>query len=192
MTPRTRAAPGCSWFDGEPVAPAEFPRDLEEDFRLPELAAELSGGTDAPDFQDACLALDYPFTANDYRFFDQARRELGYAYPDNRSQLLGWPDIIQNNMTPGVRAGLPGATTWGGAGRASLRRSGTRCARPASRTGGCCSSWIRWRPGILNSCSATAAASIFTSGERISWPGGLTGHGWSSSACERCQRGVKA
>ena len=64
-----------------------------------ELAAELSGGTDAPDFQDACLALDYPFSANDYRFFDQARRELGYAYPDNCSQLLGWPDIIQNNMT---------------------------------------------------------------------------------------------
>lgn len=93
---------GCArvfWFDGEPLAPAEFPQDLEEDFRLPELAAELSGGTDAPDFQDACLALDYPFTANDYRFFDQARRELGYAYPDNRSQLLGWPDIIQNNMT---------------------------------------------------------------------------------------------
>ncbi len=93
---------GCArvfWFDGEPLAPAEFPQDLEEDFRLPELAAELSGGTDAPDFQDACLALDYPFSANDYRFFDQARRELGYAYPDNRSQLLGWPDIIQNNMT---------------------------------------------------------------------------------------------
>ena len=93
---------GCArvfWFDGEPLAPAEFPQDLEEERRLPELAAELSGGTDAPDFQDACLALDYPFTANDYRFFDQARRELGYAYPDNRSQLLGWPDIIQNNMT---------------------------------------------------------------------------------------------
>ena len=93
---------GCArvfWFDGEPLAPAEFPQDLEEEYRLPELAAELSGGTDAPDFQDACLALDYPFTANDYRFFDQARRELGYAYPDNRSQLLGWPDIIQNNMT---------------------------------------------------------------------------------------------
>ena len=93
---------GCArvfWFDGEPLAPAEFPQDLDEDFRLPELAAELSGGADAPDFQDACLALDYPFSANDYRFFDQARRELGYAYPDNRSQLLGWPDIIQNNMT---------------------------------------------------------------------------------------------
>ena len=93
---------GCArvfWFEEEPLAPAEFPQDLEEEHRLPELAAELSGGTDAPDFQDACLALDYPFTANDYRFFDQARRELGYAYPDNRSQLLGWPDIIQNNMT---------------------------------------------------------------------------------------------
>lgn len=97
--PRDRGCARVYWFDGEPLAPAEFPRDLAEDFRLPELAAELSGGTDAPDFQDACLALNYPFTANDYRYFDQARRELGYAYPDNRSQLLGWPDIIQNNMT---------------------------------------------------------------------------------------------
>ena len=38
---------GCArvfWFDGEPLAPAEFPQDLEEDFRLPELAAELSAG----------------------------------------------------------------------------------------------------------------------------------------------------
>ena len=107
---------GCArvfWFDGEPLAPAEFPQDLEEDFRLPELAAELSAGTDAPDFQDACLALDYPFTANDYRFFDQARRELGYAYPDNRSQLLGWPDIIQNNMTLECELVSRGYYLWG-------------------------------------------------------------------------------
>lgn len=92
---------GCArvfWFEG-PLAPAEFPAELEEDFRLPEMAAQLSGGTDAPDFQDACPALEYPWTANDYRIFDQARRELGMDYPANRSQLLGWPDIIQNNMT---------------------------------------------------------------------------------------------
>lgn len=92
---------GCArvfWFEG-PLAPAEFPAELEEDFRLPELAAQLSGGTDAPDFQDACPALEYAWTANDYRIFDQARRELGMDYPANRSQLLGWPDIIQNNMT---------------------------------------------------------------------------------------------
>lgn len=92
---------GCArvfWFEG-PLAPAEFPAELEEDFRLPEMAAQLSGATDAPDFQDACPALEYPWTANDYRAFDQARRELGMDYPANRSQLLGWPDIIQNNMT---------------------------------------------------------------------------------------------
>lgn len=92
---------GCArvfWFEG-PLAPAEFPAELEEDFRLPEMAAQLSGGTDAPDFQDACPALEYPWTANDYRIFDQARRELGMDYPANRSQLLGWSDIIQNNMT---------------------------------------------------------------------------------------------
>lgn len=92
---------GCArvfWFEG-PLAPAEFPAELEEDFRLPELAAQLSGAIDAPDFQDACPALEYPWTANDYRIFDQARRELGMDYPANRSQLLGWPDMIQNNMT---------------------------------------------------------------------------------------------
>lgn len=92
---------GCArvfWFEG-PLAPAEFPAELEEDFRLPEMAAQLSGATDAPDFQDACPALEYAWTANDYRIFDQARRELGMDYPANRSQLLGWPDIIQNNMT---------------------------------------------------------------------------------------------
>lgn len=92
---------GCArvfWFTG-PLAPAEFPAQLAENSRLPELAAELSQGTDAPDFQDACPALEYPWTANDYRAFDQARRELGLDYPANRSQLLGWPDLIQNNMT---------------------------------------------------------------------------------------------
>lgn len=92
---------GCArvfWFEG-PLAPAEFPAELEDEFRLPELATELSGATDAPDFQDACPALEYPWTANDYRIFDQARRELGMDYPANRSQLLGWPDMIQNNMT---------------------------------------------------------------------------------------------
>ena len=30
---------------------------------------------------------------------DAARRELGLDYPANLSKLLGWPDIIQNNMT---------------------------------------------------------------------------------------------
>ena len=64
-----------------------------------ELAAELSAGVDAPDFQDACPALGYDWTANDYRYFDAARRELGLDYPANLSKLLGWPDIIQNNMT---------------------------------------------------------------------------------------------
>ena len=45
---------GCArvyWFDGAPLAPAGFPADLPEDFRLPELAAELSAGVDALDFQ---------------------------------------------------------------------------------------------------------------------------------------------
>lgn len=96
--PKDRGCARVLWFEG-PLSPAEFPGELPEEFRLPELEARLSEGTDAPDFQDACPALEYPWTANDYRYFDQARRELGMDYPANRSQLLGWPDLIQNNMT---------------------------------------------------------------------------------------------
>ena len=138
---------GCArvyWFEGEKLAPAEFPEDLPEEFRLPELAAELLGGKDAPDFVDACLALGYPFTANDYRSFDQARREMGFPYPDNRSQLLGWPDIIQNNMTLECElvsrghylGGDLGGHPHGGAGRPSGRQHpGVAAAVPAGYGG---------------------------------------------------------
>ena len=87
------------WFQGEALAPAEFPENLRPEFRLPQLPTELSAGRDAPDFLDACPALCYDWTANEYRSFDQTRRELGFPYQENRTQLLGWPDIIQNNMT---------------------------------------------------------------------------------------------
>ena len=93
---------GCArvyWFDQGPLVLAEFPETLPEEHRLPELSAVLSQEEDAPDFLDACLALGHDWTANEYRAFDMARRMLNFPYPDNRSQLLGWPDLIQNNMT---------------------------------------------------------------------------------------------
>ena len=131
------------WFNGEPLAPADFPADLPEDFRLPELAAELSAGVDAPDFQDACPALGYDWTANDYRYFDAARRELGLDYPANLSKLLGWPDIIQNNMTlecelvsQGHYLGASGRASPGGAGPPSeAQRGGVAAAVPAGHRG---------------------------------------------------------
>lgn len=93
---------GCArvyWFAEEELAPAELPAELEANACLPELAVEFSAAQDAPDFLDACAALGYNWTDNDYRAFDEGRRESGFLYPENRSQLLGWPDIIQNNMT---------------------------------------------------------------------------------------------
>lgn len=97
--PRDEGCARVFWFEGGELAPADFPEKLDRAFCLPELAADLSAGTDAPDFQDACPAIRYDWTANDYRHFDQARRELGLHYPENATKLLGWPDIIQNNMT---------------------------------------------------------------------------------------------
>lgn len=99
---------------------------------------------DAPDFQDACPALGYDWTANDYRYFDAARRELGLDYPANLSKLLGWPDIIQNNMTLECELVSQGHYL-GASGRASPWRSGTAFGSPAWRGGSCCSSWTPWR-----------------------------------------------
>lgn len=93
---------GCArvyWFDTEKLMSKEYPAELQEEYRLPELSVQLSSGVDVADWADACPALRYDWVANELRYYDAARREMGLSYPNNRSKLLGWADILQNNMT---------------------------------------------------------------------------------------------
>ena len=111
---------GCArvfWFEEGPLAPAEFPQDLEEEHRLPELAAELSAGTDAPDFQDACLAL--PAGAG--------VRLSGQPLP-----AAGLAGHHSEQHDPGVRAGVPGPLSGGQLGERPSGGAGriTRAQRP--------------------------------------------------------------
>ena len=92
--PESRGSAKVFWFDCETLQPVQ-PQSIP----LPELQVEYSALQEIPDWSDACPLLGLDFLDAELRPYDNARRELGFWYPDNRSQLLGWADIIQNNMT---------------------------------------------------------------------------------------------
>lgn len=92
---------GCAkvyWFhEWEDLSPAEFPEDLAEDFRLPAIDITAKAEKSYPSNEDFYLRRnDYRQTIDD---FETAAKNLGAEYPDNRSKLFGWADVIQGNMT---------------------------------------------------------------------------------------------
>lgn len=91
---------GCArvcWFeDLSGLKRAEFPAGLGEDFRLPALGIRLSGEISLPEWEDFSRLYS---GETDWDSLEEARAALGADLPDNCSKLLGWPDIIQSNMT---------------------------------------------------------------------------------------------
>ncbi|MDD4842898.1 MAG: YwqG family protein [Anaerotignum sp.] len=96
---------GCArvyWFEQIPsLTAAKFPVDLPEEFCFPQLKMKASSEKSLPSFEDVFLGRErvYLERFGDFDLFDHTRKELGYTTPENASKLLGWPDVIQNNMT---------------------------------------------------------------------------------------------
>lgn len=93
---------GCAkvyWFeDISALSAAEFPADMEEDFILPMVKIALSQKPSYPSWQDFTEA--FPDDDDDEAFntaWEELTGEDAEELPD-RSQLLGWPDVIQNSM----------------------------------------------------------------------------------------------
>ena len=94
---------GCArvyWFE-DPAAleEAEFPEDLEEDYRFPALAVKMCAEPSLPGWED--FTEIYPEEAESSDEGDEfftVRAELGEDDPDERSKLLGWADTIQWSM----------------------------------------------------------------------------------------------
>ena len=93
---------GCArvyWFeDISALSAAEFPVDMEEDFILPMVKIVLSQKPSYPSWQDFTEA--FPDDDDDEAFnvaWEELTGEDAEELPD-RSQLLGWPDVIQNSM----------------------------------------------------------------------------------------------
>ena len=90
---------GCArvyWFeDMSALSAADFPADMGEDFKFPMVKIQIAQKTSYPSWTD--FSEVFP-DEKDYDAFDLVWNELTDETPENRSQLLGWPDVIQNSM----------------------------------------------------------------------------------------------
>ncbi len=103
---------GCArvyWFEDTSVlSVADFPADMGEYFRLPMVKISLSSKRSYPCWEDFYAMflnqekeLAWDQVKVDWEEFDAVRDELigeDAEEPKEYSQLLGWPDVIQNSM----------------------------------------------------------------------------------------------
>lgn len=99
FNPKDRGCARVYWFeDISTLSAAEFPADMEEDFIMPMVKIALSQKPSYPSWQDFTEA--FPDDDDDEAFntaWEELTGEDEEDLPD-RSQLLGWPDVIQNSM----------------------------------------------------------------------------------------------
>ena len=88
---------GCArvyWFeDLSALSAANFPADMEDDFKFPMVKIKMDSKYSYPSWQD----FSEVFPDEDDDAFDAAWQELtgeDPEDPDDRSQLLGWPYVI--------------------------------------------------------------------------------------------------
>ena len=93
---------GCArvyWFEEiSTLSAANFPADMEEDFKFPMVKIKMDAKYSYPSWQD--FSEVFP-DEKDYDSFDAVWAELmedNPEEPENRSQLLGWSFVIQNSM----------------------------------------------------------------------------------------------
>lgn len=92
--PKDRGSARVYWFENiDELKTAEIPNDLPKEFRFPSLNISLTADKSLPEYED--LVLAYPEFDGDY---DKYEEEMSSQY-ESHSKLLGWPFIIQNNMT---------------------------------------------------------------------------------------------
>lgn len=94
---------GCArvfWFERlEVLHPAVFPENLPEEYRFPAIGVRAASEKSWPCMEDVYLGQDWP--ENAWERYGAARAELGdpcSEAEENCSKLLGWPNLIQNNI----------------------------------------------------------------------------------------------
>ena len=96
FNPKDKGCARVYWFeDTSELSAADFPEDMEDDFKLPILNIKLSCQASYPSIEDFSRA--FPDEKDDdavYEVYNQLLDENSDTY----SQLLGWPDVIQSSM----------------------------------------------------------------------------------------------
>lgn len=76
---------------------ADFPSDLSEELRFPPMGIKAKTEESYQDYPDFLLQRDKLLECWDD--YDRAAKGLKINRPDIGSKLLGWPDILRDNMT---------------------------------------------------------------------------------------------
>ena len=91
---------GCArvfWFpETDALSPASPPGDLPAEYRLPAMGMALAAEASYPGAEDFYAGREDEI--GDWEPYWEARAMLGIEDPDNRSCLLGWPDLIQGSF----------------------------------------------------------------------------------------------
>ena len=115
---------GCSrvyYYDGDlsNLEKTDFPDDMEQDFKMPELKLSFDSKYNAPAFEE--LFDDYQ--SNSWEEYDDFLEKLGYKIDDdNSSKLLGYSDNIQGDMLLECELVSNGLYCGDGTGYNSLKR----------------------------------------------------------------------
>ncbi|MBE6654310.1 MAG: DUF1963 domain-containing protein [Ruminococcaceae bacterium] len=90
---------GCSrvyYFDDISVlSPVNLPEDLNEEYRIKEYDLRFASKTSYPSFEELDCHIDADF---DWEEYDEALERKGYDADFERHKLLGYADIVQNEM----------------------------------------------------------------------------------------------
>ena len=91
---------GCArvyWFEDTSVlSAADFPADMGDDFKFPMVKIKLESRISYPSWED--FHEVFPDERDDDDAFYDIREALAGEDPDDSSQLLGWPEVIQHSM----------------------------------------------------------------------------------------------
>lgn len=112
--------------DESALSIAEYPEELEEDCRFPEYAIEFNKHVSLPGFYQYDEFVDFECDDDEddededdeENAFNDCRVELGYEEDEleeeDKTKLLGYPDVIQNSMEEECEYATRGYRTGGG------------------------------------------------------------------------------
>lgn len=87
------------WFENiEELVPAELPEDMDDASCFPCLSIDVADECSYPGWEDYELVKG-KMSREQVEAYCAVLSELNYEVEYGRSKLLGWPDVIQNNMT---------------------------------------------------------------------------------------------
>lgn len=98
--PKDRGCARVYYFeDVNVLSPAEFPDDLEDYFRFPEIAISARSEKSYQSYEDFLVQREK--MVQEWEAFEAAEKSLGIYREDDPecSKLLGWANVIQGNMT---------------------------------------------------------------------------------------------